>query len=142
VEGNFAIDIKGESNYMRIIRAEGDTIDLSIYGVQCNTRRDIKLDLMAVPDASCTYVFGDVPYILPSITLEAFSSRKTIERIPASIGYVDKEILESNDQSSLQPSLNTIAGVMMESRGYGGSHRLNIRGSSLRSPFAVRNVKM
>jgi iron complex outermembrane receptor protein len=31
---------------------------------------------------------------------------------------------------------------MMESRGYGGSHRLNIRGSSLRSPFAVRNVKM
>jgi iron complex outermembrane receptor protein len=142
VEGNFAIDIKGESNYMRIIRAEGDTIDLSIYGVQCNTRRDIKLDLMAVPDASCTYVFGNVPYILPSITLEAFSSRKTIERIPASIGYVDKEILESNDQSSLQPSLNTIAGVMMESRGYGGSHRLNIRGSSLRSPFAVRNVKM
>jgi len=142
VEGNFAIDIKGESNYMRIIRAEGDTIDLSIYGVQCNTRRDIKLDLKTIPDISCTYVFGDVPYLLPSITLEAYGSRNAAERIPASIGYIDKVILGNNDQSSLQPSLNTIAGVIMESRGYGGSHRLNIRGSSLRSPFAVRNVKM
>jgi iron complex outermembrane receptor protein len=141
-EGNFAIDLKGESNYMRVIRSEGDTIDLSLYGIQCNTRRDIKIALQPQPMEGCTYVIGDVPYLLNSVTLEAYGSQSTIEQIPATVGYVSKHILESNDQSSLQPSLNTIAGVMMESRGYGGSHRLNIRGSSLRSPFAVRNVKM
>jgi iron complex outermembrane receptor protein len=140
--GNFAIDLKGASNFMRVIRAEGDTIDLSLYGIQCNTRRDIKIALPPQPMEGCTYVIGDVPFLLNSVTLEAYGSQSTIEQIPATVGYVSKHILESNDQSSLQPSLNTIAGVMMESRGYGGSHRLNIRGSSLRSPFAVRNVKM
>ncbi len=30
----------------------------------------------------------------------------------------------------------------METRGYGGSRRLNIRGTTVRSPFAVRNIKM
>lgn len=141
-EGNFSIDLKGESNFMRIIRAEGDTIDLSLTGVQCNSRRDILIGLLPKPAEGCTYVVVNVPYVLPEVMLEAYGKQRPIERIPATIGYVDKRLLENTDQSSLQPALNTIAGVTMESRGYGGSHRLNIRGSSLRSPFAVRNVKM
>ncbi len=36
---------------------------------------------------------------------------------------------------------NTVAGVRMEERSP-GSYRINIRGSSLRSPFGVRNVKV
>ncbi len=141
-DGNFAIDLKGESNYMRIIRTGGDTIDLSLTGVQCNSRRDIIIGLLPKPAEGCTYVVGSVPYVLPEVKLEAYGKQRTIERIPATVGYINKRLLENTDQSSLQPALNTIAGVTMESRGYGGSHRLNIRGSSLRSPFAVRNVKM
>ena len=141
-EGNFSIDLKGESNFMRIIRAEGDTIDLSLTGVQCNSRRDIIIGLLPQPTEGSTYVVGNVPHVLPEVKLEAYGKQRAIELIPATIGFVDKRLLENTDQSSLQPALNTIAGVTMESRGYGGSHRLNIRGSSLRSPFAVRNVKM
>lgn len=37
--------------------------------------------------------------------------------------------------------LNSISGVRMEERSP-GSYRLNIRGSSLRSPFGVRNIKV
>ena len=33
-------------------------------------------------------------------------------------------------------------GVLMETRGMGGSRRLNVRGSALRSPFAVRNTML
>lgn len=44
--------------------------------------------------------------------------------------------------SSPTDALNVIPGVYMEERGQGGSRRLSIRGSSLRSPFGVRNVKV
>ena len=44
--------------------------------------------------------------------------------------------------ASIQETMNTIPGVRMDSRGDGGSHRLSIRGSGLRSPFRVRNIKM
>lgn len=49
--------------------------------------------------------------------------------------------IEGQDPVSLQPLLNTISGVKMDSRGAGGSRRVSIRGSLLRSPFGVRNIK-
>src|SRR6185437_4081550 len=42
---------------------------------------------------------------------------------------------------SILPALNTNQGVRMEERSP-GSYRLNIRGSSLRSPFGVRDIKI
>ena len=45
-----------------------------------------------------------------------------------------------NKNSPVQ-AFNTVAGVRMEERSP-GSYRINIRGSSLRSPFGVRNVKV
>ncbi len=42
---------------------------------------------------------------------------------------------------SILPALNITPGVSMEERSP-GSYRLNIRGSSLRSPFGVRDVKI
>jgi iron complex outermembrane receptor protein len=49
--------------------------------------------------------------------------------------------LERFNNTSLLPAVNTIPGVRMEERSP-GSYRFAIRGSSLRSPFGVRNVKM
>ena len=43
--------------------------------------------------------------------------------------------------TSLVPAMNTVAGVGMEERSP-GSYRLSIRGSLLRSPFGVRNIKI
>ncbi len=45
------------------------------------------------------------------------------------------------NKTALTPFLNSVPGVRMEERSP-GSYRLNIRGSSLRSPFGVRNVKI
>jgi iron complex outermembrane receptor protein len=42
---------------------------------------------------------------------------------------------------SLLPALNTVPGVRMEERSP-GSYRLSIRGSLLRSPFGIRNIKI
>lgn len=48
---------------------------------------------------------------------------------------------DRNNKTALVSGFNTIAGVRMEERSP-GSYRINIRGSSLRSPFGVRNVKL
>ncbi|MGB8194246.1 MAG: TonB-dependent receptor, partial [Chitinophagaceae bacterium] len=45
------------------------------------------------------------------------------------------------NKTSLVNGFNTIAGVRMEERSP-GSYRINVRGSSLRSPFGVRNIKI
>lgn len=55
-------------------------------------------------------------------------------------------IIETNNgdranKLSLLHGFNAVAGVRMEERSP-GSYRINIRGSSLRSPFGVRNVKV
>jgi len=79
---------------------------------------------------------------LNEVSVTGFLNDSKRNTIPASIGYIDQKILSSTDRTSLQNSFNTIPGVIMESRGYGGSQRINIRGSALRSPFAIRNIKM
>lgn len=88
------------------------------------------------------YTIKMPPHTLEEIQVVAFRNEKNLESVPASIGYVDKQKISTTDQYSLQPALNSVSGVIMESRGYGGSHRISIRGSALRSPFAVRNIKM
>lgn len=43
--------------------------------------------------------------------------------------------------ASMAQAVNLEAGVRLDERGLGGSRRISIRGSALRSPFAVRNIK-
>jgi iron complex outermembrane recepter protein len=50
-------------------------------------------------------------------------------------------VADFSSKTSLLNGLNTVAGVRMEERSP-GSYRINIRGSSLRSPFGVRNIKV
>lgn len=62
-------------------------------------------------------------------------------RTTGAVAVLDKTLLEQQPGSSLVPAMNTIAGVRMEERSP-GSYRLSIRGSLLRSPFGIRNVKI
>lgn len=61
---------------------------------------------------------------------------------PSNVGVITAKELRNSDGSDLQWAMNQVPGVIMETRGYGGSRRLNIRGTTVRSPFAVRNIKM
>jgi iron complex outermembrane receptor protein len=68
------------------------------------------------------------------------NNRKLLETAGA-ISLLTPQALERFSNTSLLPALNTLPGVRMEERSP-GSFRLSIRGSSLRSPFGVRNVKV
>lgn len=61
--------------------------------------------------------------------------------VPASVNVVNRHTLGLFGPTSIVQAVNTTPGIRMEERSP-GSYRLNIRGSSLRSPFGVRNVKL
>ncbi|WP_223608008.1 TonB-dependent receptor [Chryseobacterium sp. OSA05B] len=58
-----------------------------------------------------------------------------------SVSVVSENILNQNTPERMLESINQTAGVRMEERSP-GSYRLSVRGSTLRSPFGVRNVKV
>jgi iron complex outermembrane receptor protein len=78
---------------------------------------------------------------LQPVTVQAYVSHQPLSSTPASIGIINTQQLQQHAGESLLPALNTIPGVRMEERSP-GSYRLSIRGSLLRSPFGVRNVKV
>ncbi|MGI4750859.1 MAG: TonB-dependent receptor [Janthinobacterium lividum] len=78
---------------------------------------------------------------LPEVVIKAYLSQQPLLTIPAAIGTIDFQQLQMQPNFSLVPAVNTIPGVRMEERSP-GSYRLSIRGSLLRSPFGVRNVKI
>ena len=83
----------------------------------------------------------DTVKLLNEVIVHAYANDRPLMEVPAAIGYVDTKSLERFNNTSLLPAVNTIPGVRMEERSP-GSYRFAIRGSSLRSPFGVRNVKM
>ena len=78
---------------------------------------------------------------LQNVTVTAFASQGKWKDAPVSIAVVTKNNLQRYDLGSLVPSMNTVTGVRMEERSP-GSYRFSIRGSLLRSPFGVRNIKI
>src|SRR5687768_9409543 len=84
---------------------------------------------------------GDSTRLLNEIVIEAYETNRQLNEVPASIGILQKTELERFNNTSLLPAINIIPGVRMEERSP-GSYRFSIRGSLLRSPFGVRNVKV
>ncbi len=83
----------------------------------------------------------DTTLLLKEVVVKAYFSRQPILRSPASVGILDLKQLNNQPNSTLVSAINTVPGVRMEERSP-GSYRLSIRGSLLRSPFGIRNVKM
>lgn len=71
------------------------------------------------------------------------SFQKTIPYLEntTSVARINQQILNSNNPERLVDAVNLIAGTKMEERSP-GSYRLSLRGSTIRSPFGVRNVKI
>lgn len=78
---------------------------------------------------------------LNEVIIRAFEQNRKLMDVPAAVSTITQKQLARFSNASLVPALNTAPGVRMEERSP-GSYRLNIRGSSLRSPFGVRNVKV
>jgi len=55
---------------------------------------------------------------------------------------LDSSLLQGFERASINSAMQWVPGVQMDQRGHGGSTRLSIRGSLLRSPFGVRGVKV
>ena len=75
------------------------------------------------------------------IIVIGYETNRNILENPVSVATVNPETVNKLDASSLLFGMNSIAGVVMEERAT-GSYRLAIRGSSLRSPYGIRNVKV
>src|SRR3984885_8413738 len=78
---------------------------------------------------------------LPEVVVKAYEQNRKLVEVAAPVSLLGKAALNRFGNSSVLPALNTIPGVRMEERSP-GSYRLNIRGSTLRSPFGVRDVKI
>lgn len=78
---------------------------------------------------------------LNEVVIRPYFSAQPLLRSTGAIGLIDQTTLDKQPSGSYVSAMNTISGVRMEERSP-GSYRLSIRGSLLRSPFGVRNVKM
>jgi len=79
--------------------------------------------------------------LLNEVTVRGYISKQPLLTTPASVGILNARQLRNQAEESLLPAINALPGVRMEERSP-GSYRLSLRGSLLRSPFGVRNVKI
>ncbi len=81
------------------------------------------------------------PLNLSEVSVLAFESERSVLQQSAAIALVRPADLNRFNETSIVNSFNTKAGVRIEERAP-ASYRVSIRGSSLRAPFGVRNVKV
>ncbi|QNR85403.1 TonB-dependent receptor [Pedobacter riviphilus] len=78
---------------------------------------------------------------LEEVTVKGYYNHQTLLRSVSAVNLVDSSLIKNQPNSSLVSMLNTVPGVRMEERSP-GSYRLSLRGSLLRSPFGIRNIKI
>ena len=99
------------------------------------------LQMIVIHGFGQTISTDSTPATLNEVTVKAYEHNRYIKDIGAAVNVVGEVQLNRFSSTSLVAVVNTVPGVRMEERSP-GSYRLNIRGSSLRSPFGVRNVKV
>jgi iron complex outermembrane receptor protein len=78
---------------------------------------------------------------LSEVTVTAFESERPLLEQSAAISLVTERDFNRFNETSIVNSFNTKPGIRIEERAP-ASYRISIRGSSIRSPFGVRNVKV
>lgn len=78
---------------------------------------------------------------LSEVVVTGYESNRPLLETAGALSIIDREAMQRFDESSLVRAVNTVPGVRMEERAT-ASYRLSIRGSSLRSPYGIRNVKV
>ncbi|MBS1599714.1 MAG: TonB-dependent receptor [Bacteroidetes bacterium] len=101
----------------------------------------ISLALLSEAQTDTTSRFNIAADTLQEVIVRAYEQNRKLADVAAPIGLIGQSQLKRFNNLSLLPAINTVPGVRMEERSP-GSYRLNFRGSTLRSPFGVRNVKV
>jgi len=83
----------------------------------------------------------DTTKTLKEIVIKPYFSPQNLLRSTGGVSTLNLNALELQPNNSLVSAVNTMPGVRMEERSP-GSYRLSLRGSLLRSPFGIRNVKI
>ncbi|MGN6492938.1 MAG: TonB-dependent receptor [Agriterribacter sp.] len=78
---------------------------------------------------------------MSEVIITGYESQRKLLETPAAVSVVTTKDMQRFASTTLVPAMNAIPGVRMEERSP-GSYRLSIRGSLLRSPFGIRNVKV
>ena len=78
---------------------------------------------------------------LEEVVVKGYYNKQPLLRSVSAVNIIDSNQLKNQQQSSLVSALNSVTGVRMEERSP-GSYRLSLRGSLLRSPFGIRNIKI
>lgn len=101
----------------------------------------VLVSVRAVAQSGDTLRIADSSDVLDEVVVRGYENNRKLIEVAAPISVIGRAQLTRFNNISLLPAVNTAPGVRMEERSP-GSYRLNIRGSSLRSPFGVRNVKV
>ncbi|MET4139216.1 TonB-dependent receptor [Pedobacter sp. UYP1] len=101
----------------------------------------ITLLLLTLTLKGFSQIKPDTTKKLEEVIIRPYFSTQPLLRTTGAVAILDKKTFDQQPNSSLVTAVNTISGVRMEERSP-GSYRLSIRGSLLRSPFGIRNVKI
>jgi iron complex outermembrane recepter protein len=130
-QGNFISDVNGEVNIP----------SLNVTEVLITHLAYKNLRAILQPNATQTFRLEASEQALSEIVVTGFESERPILKQAGAISRIpENEFYRFNEQSFVQ-AFNTKPGIRVEERAP-ASYRISIRGSSLRSPFGVRNVKV
>ncbi len=83
----------------------------------------------------------DSASLISEVKIDAYKKPASFITSTKSVAVVSGDLLKQNTPERMLKSINQVGGVRMEERSP-GSYRISVRGSTLRSPFGVRNVKV
>lgn len=83
----------------------------------------------------------DSATLISEVRIDAYKKPVPFMASTKSVSVVSENLLNQNTPERMLESFNQIAGARMEERSP-GSYRISLRGSTLRSPFGVRNIKV
>lgn len=99
---------------------------------------------LLLPIFSASILFSqkrDSAMLISEVKIDAYKKPASFISSTKSVSVVSDGLLSQNTPERMLESINQIPGTRMEERSP-GSYRISLRGSTLRSPFGVRNVKV
>ncbi len=94
------------------------------------------------PEQNTENIFLQPDYkVLENIVVTGHDNNRKLTEIASSYGIISSQDISRYNDKSLVAAVNTLPGVRMEERSP-GSYRVSIRGSLLRAPYGVRNIKV
>ncbi|GAA5083412.1 hypothetical protein GCM10023210_02060 [Chryseobacterium ginsengisoli] len=83
----------------------------------------------------------DSANLIAEVKIDVYKKPSTLISSTKSVSVVSRDLMIQNIPERMLESINQVPGARMEERSP-GSYRISTRGSTLRSPFGVRNVKV